>query len=101
MCDYLTRQGATNPKGIHADGRKRLVPTLDKQALMSKVQAQLVALKDATGQLHTMAYADAICVRNSWCTRVDFADAYILHKLVGALAVTLRARQAKTGTAST
>lgn len=95
VLDWLRRAGATNPKGIHADGRKRVVPVADRQALMAKVHVLLREMAVATGTTYTMAYADAICQRNQWCTRVDFADPQTLHLLVGALSRTLRGQQAK------
>lgn len=89
---YLTAQGATNPKGLNADGRKRLATPPDRQALMGKVKALLAELHQVTGTPYTLAYADAICERNRWCTRVDFADAHILHRLVGALSHTVTSK---------
>lgn len=94
---HLKRAGATPPpkvlaKGVNSDGRKRNVPTPERAPLMAKVVALLQELGRVTGNPHSLAYADAICVRNGWCTRVDFADAPVLHKLVGALERTLRHR---------
>jgi phage gp16-like protein len=93
---HLKRSGATPPaqagKGVHADGRRRSAPNADRAPLMSKVVALLQELGRVTGNPHTMSYADAICNRNGWCTRVDFADPVVLHRLVGALERTLRYR---------
>lgn len=94
---HLKRAGATPPpkvlaRGVNADGRRRNVPTQERAPLMAKVVALLQELGRVTGNNHSLAYADAICVRNGWCTRMDFADAPVLHKLVGALQRTLNAR---------
>lgn len=94
---HLKRNGATPPpkvlaRGVNGDGRKRQVPNADRAPLMSKVVALLQELGRVTGNPHTLAYADAICTRNGWCTRVDFADPVVLHRLVGALERTLRFR---------
>lgn len=89
---YLTAQGAVNPKGLNGDGRTRLATPPDKQALMGKVKALLAELSQVTGTPYTLAYADAICANNRWCTRLDFADAHILHKLVGALSRTVASK---------
>jgi phage gp16-like protein len=96
VLDHFKRNGAVNPKGekgLHADGRKRQVPVADRAALMRKVAALLLELARVTGVVHTLAYADAICVRSHWCTRVDFASPQVLHSLVGALSRTLRSKQ--------
>lgn len=98
--EYLSSLGAVNPKGVNGDGRRRLTPTADKAALHTKVKALLLELARVTGTPFTMAYADAICSNNQWCTRVDFADAHILHQLVGALSRTLRAKQHKSARAA-
>lgn len=92
---HLKRAGATPPpkvlaKGLNADGRRRNVPSADRAPLMAKVAALLQELGRVTGTPYSMAYADAICQRNGWCTRVDFADPVVLHQLVGALGRTLR-----------
>lgn len=92
LLDYMRQQGAINPKGTHSDGRTRLAPALERQALMKKVHALLTELRRVTGETYSMAYADAICERNRWCTRVDFASPPILHLLVGALSCTLRTK---------
>lgn len=92
VSSYLSSLGAVDPKGINGDGRKRLAPSGDRQALMAKVSALLGELASVTGTVYTMAYADAICANNRWCTRVDFADAHILHKLVGALSRTVASK---------
>lgn len=90
--NYLTACRAVNPKGLNGDGRKRLATPPDKQALMGKVKAQLAELARITGTPYTLAYADAICANNGWCTRVDWGNAKILHDLVGALARTVAAK---------
>lgn len=95
VLDWLRRAGAVNPKGVNSDGRRRSVPTAERAPLMAKVTALLHELSTVTGTTYTMAYADAICERQQWCTRVDFADPQTLHKLVGALSRTVRAKAAK------
>lgn len=92
VLDHLRRVGATHPK---AGGKRRLVPTADKASLMQKVWALLGELERVTGQPHSMAYADAICQRNAWCSVVDFANPQILHQLVGSLSRTLQAKARK------
>lgn len=92
VLDYMRRAGAINPKGTHSDGRTRQVPVAERQALMKKVHALLTELRRTTGETYSMAYADAICERNHWCTRVDFANPQTLHLLVGALSRTLRTK---------
>ena len=96
---HLKRSGATPPpkvlaKGVNADGRQRNVPSDERAPLVAKVVALLQELGRVTGQTHSLAYADAICQRNGWCTRVDFADPVVLHHLVGALSRTLRSKAA-------
>jgi phage gp16-like protein len=89
VLDHLRRAGATHP---NAGSKRRLVPTADKASMMQKVWALLGELERVTGQPHSMAYADAICQRNQWCSLVDFANPQILHQLVGALNRTLRTK---------
>jgi len=90
VLDYLRRCGAEHPD--RDGGRKRLAPAPDRVALMGKVHALLSELERCTGQPHTLAYADAICQRNGWCDRVDFASPALLHRLVSALSRTLQGR---------
>lgn len=90
VLDYLRRNGAKHPD--RDGGRKRTAPAVDRAALMGKVHALLSELERCTGQPHTLAYADAICQRNGWCDRVDFASPALLHRLVGALSRTLQGR---------
>lgn len=92
VLDHLRRAGATHPK---EGGKRRLVPTADRASLMQKVWALLGELERVTGQPHSMAYADAICQRNAWCSLVDFANPQILHQLVGAMSRTLQAKARK------
>lgn len=101
VSDYLTGQGATNPKGIHSDGRRRSTPAGDRQPLIAKVHALLGELAKVTGTTYSMAYVDAICANNHWCTRIDFADVHILHKLVGALSHTLEGKKKAANAAKT
>jgi hypothetical protein len=97
VLDYLRKQGATNPaeakrQAARAGGRKRLVPTEDKAALLLKINALLSELGRITGTPHTLNYADAICKRNGWAERLDFCSPAGLHNLVGALSRTVRAK---------
>jgi hypothetical protein len=81
-------------------GRRRSTPSTDRAPLLAKIDALLTQLHLETGQVHTLAYADAIC-RRFGPTTVDFADARTLTKVVGALSRTLafvRARTAKEAT---
>lgn len=95
----LTNLGAVNPKGASADGRfRRAKPREDLKPLLGKLHELLKELRELNGNAegtYTMSYADAICERNGWCSRVDFADAHILHKLVGALARTVASSRKK------
>lgn len=93
VLDYLRRNGAKHPN--RDGGRKRVAPALDRAALMGKVHALLSELERCTGHPHTLAYADAICQRNGWCDRVDFASPALLHRLVGALSRTLQGRMSR------
>ncbi|MDO9568081.1 MAG: regulatory protein GemA [Hydrogenophaga sp.] len=93
VLDYLRRSGARHPG--RDGGRKRVSPSADRAALMGKVHALLSALEALTGTPHTLAYADAICKRNGWCDRVDFASPALLHRLVAALSRTLKGRTNK------
>jgi phage gp16-like protein len=96
VLDHLRAAGATNPKRAGRDGGKRRpVPAADRAELMAKVHSLLDGLGRATGEPHSLAYADAICKRNGWADAVNFCNAPTLHKLVGALSRTLRARQSK------
>ena len=97
VLDYMRAQGAPHPTraGRNAAGaapRRRGTPSGDKVGLMRKVHALLGELGRVTGSPHTLNYADAICRRNRWAERVDFCSAADLHKLVGALARTVRSR---------
>jgi phage gp16-like protein len=95
VLDHLRHSGAKHaPQGVHADGRKRGTPAADRAELYKKVIALLQELQRTKGTPHTLAYADAICQRNGWCTRVDFANCNVLHHLVGALNRNLRSAQA-------
>ncbi len=92
VLDHLRRAGANH--GVHADGRKRSTPAQDRESLYRKVIALLQELAKVDGKPYTMAYADAICSRNGWCTRVDFANPQVLTNLVGALNRNLRSKLA-------
>jgi hypothetical protein len=96
VLDHLRASGAANPKRAGRDaGKRRPTTAAERQALLAKVNSLLDELGRLTGQPHTLAYADAICKRNGWAEAVDFCPPSLLHKLVGALATTMRARQAK------
>lgn len=93
LLEFLKRAGFVDQRGANADGRKRLVPAADRQALMAMVHVALRELGHARGEVLTLAYADAICAKREWCTRVDFASPQVLHQLVGVLQHNLRAKQ--------
>ncbi len=86
VCDYLTRQGATNPKSLSRPG-KSAAPS--RQALLGKVQAQMGELGRLMAISDPRAYVNAILTKNHWCSELAFADCHILHKLVGVLANTI------------
>ena len=99
VLDYLRAQGAANPAearraAARTGGRARATPTAQKQALLAKLGQLLDELGRATGQPHSLNYADAICKRNGWAERVDFCSPAKLHALVGAVARTLRSKAA-------
>ena len=97
--EYLSGQGATNPKGLSLRGKRPAIAT-DRQALRGKVNAlmaELVRLADITDPVK---YVNAICVRNGWCTTLDFADPHTLHKLVGALSRTVAGKTKAANTAA-
>lgn len=96
IAEHLSNQGAANPKAAP----RRATIAADRQALRGKVDALLGELVRVAGITDAVKYANAICVRNSWCTSVDFADPHILHKLVGALETTLRAKTRAANTAA-
>ena len=96
VLDHLRKSGAKHPRA--AGGRKRTAtPAADRAALMAKLHALLVELGNVTGEAHSLKYADAICARNGWATTVDFCGPSDLHKLVGALARTIRAKAKAAG----
>lgn len=97
---YLTAQGAVNPRAGVRVATRRPVIAPDRRALRAKVTMLLADLVDEVGVTDSMAYANAICSRNGWCSAVDFADAHILHKLVGALSHTLRSKRARASQAA-
>lgn len=92
---YLTAQGAVNPRAGARTLTRRPVIAKDRQALRGKVTMLLADLVDEAGITDSVAYVNAICSKNGWCSAVDFADVHILHKLVGALSRTLTAKRAK------
>lgn len=103
VSSYLTAQGAVNPRGVSraatsrhpVNGGRRPVIAEDRRPLRGKVDMLLADLVDEAGVTDSQAYVNAICSKNGWCTAIDFADAHILHKLVGALSHTLKAKRAK------
>lgn len=97
VLDYMRQQGAANPK--RSGGKKRTaVPAADRAALTARVNTLLAELARVNGGTpYTLAYCDAICKRNGWASRVDFADPHTLHKLVGALSRTVRAKARSNG----
>ncbi len=97
---YLTAQGAVAPKADARTGQRRPVIAADRQALRGKVHKLLADLVAEAGVTDGVAYVNAICVRNGWCSALDFADPHILHKLVGALSHTLTRHRAKAGRAT-
>lgn len=105
---YLTAQGAVSPRGNPratagqrpVPGGRRPVIADDRRALRGKVTMLLADLVDEAGVTDSVAYVNAICSKNGWCSTVDFADAHILHKLVGALSHTLKAKRAKNASAA-
>ena len=110
VLDYLRRTyrghpGATNPaeqrrREQRAGGRKRSAPAEPKVAMMGKLAELLAELGRVTGEPYTLAYADAICRRNGWCDRIDFASPQILHQVIGAVSRTVRAKAAAAGKAT-
>ena len=103
VSSYLTSQGAVAPRGTAGAGARRHpvasgrrpVIAEDRRALRGKVDMLLADLVDECGVTNTEAYANSICSKNGWCSTVDFADAHILHKLVGALSRTLASKRRK------
>lgn len=98
---YLTAHGAVwlKPQSSARPVIKRPVIASDRQALRGKVTMLLADLVDEAGVTDSVAYVNAICNKNGWCTAIDFADAHILHKLVGALSHTLKAKRARNASA--
>lgn len=88
VLDHLNRG-----RGGYA-GRKRTTPTAERAPLLAKIDALLAELHRATGEVHTLKYADAIAKRNGWAECVDFADPVALKNLVGALNRTLQFKRA-------
>lgn len=95
VLEYMRSHGAPHPR--LGDGKRRPAPSQDKAALMARVAALLGELRRITGEVHTLAYCDAICKRNGWCDSVSFATPADLVKLVGALSRTVRTKASKTG----
>lgn len=89
VLNHMRLGGARHP--TRDGGSRRPVPSADRAALLAKVHALLSELGV------TLAYADAICQRNHWCDRTDFASPTLLHKLVGALTRTLSSRANRSG----
>jgi phage gp16-like protein len=91
VSEYLTGQGAVNPRVAIRPARRTNLAA-DRQLLRQRVDLLAAELVRVAGVTDAVKYVNAICVRNGWCTTVDFADAHILHKLVGALETTLKAK---------
>ena len=89
--DYLTSCGAVNPNA-KAMPTRRIHLAADRQSLRQQVDSLLLDLAARGLITDPVKYGNGICQRNGWCTSVEFADAHILHKLVGALSRTLRGR---------
>lgn len=95
VLDYMRAHGAAHPRAAErAGGRKRGTPSAEKAAMLRALHALLSELETITGEPHTMNYLDAICRRNGWAERVDFCAPADLHKLVGAVARTMRSKAA-------
>ena len=92
VCGYRTSQCAVAP-GAGKAGQRRPQIAPDRAALRAKVAALMGDLRTVGEIRDTEAYLSAICRKNGWCSAVDFADPYVLHKLVGALSCTLRAKR--------
>ena len=72
------------------EGRARVTPAPSRAAQRAKVDALLAELHRVTGEVHTMAYADAIAQKNGWGENVDFCDGRGLANLIAALTRTLQ-----------
>lgn len=90
VLDWMRRQGAVNPR--RPDTKRRPAPAPHRAGLMAKVHALLSELSRATGEVHGMAYADAIAKRNGWASCVDWCNDRNLTALVGALSRTVRSK---------
>lgn len=97
---YLTAQGAVPPRAVSKAGssasgatQRRPVVAPERAALRAKVAALMAELRQVHAIADERAYVDAICRKNGWCSALDFADPHVLHKLVGALSRTLKARR--------
>ena len=91
VSSYLTAQGAVNPKGMNPKGRPPAGADarLPLRRMVDGLMADLARVTPISSQL---AYVNAILLRNHWCSEIGFADEYILHKLVGVLQTTLKAK---------
>jgi hypothetical protein len=93
VLDYMRKQGAAHP--TRSGGVRRTpTPHAERAALTARVHALLAELKrvDGIGKPYSLAYCDAICQRNGWGDRFDFANPTVLHRVVGALSRTVRTR---------
>ncbi len=93
--EAIRRKGAPHP--TRSGGQRRPATADDRAALMAKIHKLLEELGRVTRQTYSLKYADAIAKRNNWGTAVDFCDGPALHKVVGALSRTLRAKQKQAG----
>lgn len=94
LCQHLSEQGAVKPGSAPRLPAPRVAQ--HTAALRYKVDALLLQI----GPANPDKYVNSICQRNGWCTHIAFADAHILHKLVGALSRTLNGRATSTPKAS-
>ncbi|MCA0175198.1 MAG: regulatory protein GemA [Proteobacteria bacterium] len=96
VLDHLRQAGAVHPLRQDREARlRRPRPDAVRADMMGKVHALLDELGRATGQPHTLTYADAVCKRNRWASCADLCTPDHLHALVGALSRTLRAKAGK------
>ncbi|MDR2092286.1 MAG: regulatory protein GemA [Azoarcus sp.] len=88
VLDRLNRGQPRNSKA-HYEGRRRSRPSADRAAQRGKIDALLAELHRVTGEVHSLAYADAIARKNKWGDSVDFCDGRGLSRLIATLTRTL------------
>ena len=91
---YLSEQGAVKP------GSAPRQPAANVAQGHAALRARVDSLLLQIGPADADKYVNSICQRNGWCSHINFADAHILHKLVGALSRTLYGRATATPHAS-